>query len=226
MEVNPDVTKFVLSLSPEEQKEYHVEPGWLLLPCSGQVYGNLGHAVLATEYHVGKVLTNHILRIAPNDRIRGGYLQCVRGHPELGRPRVVKFAFGSSVPEIPAIDVLTTVIPRFNKATEDLLADLMEASAVARDTADAMEQSLGDSAEKLIDQFLAGEQEPFIRDGASVSLRSVPPSPSKRGGARRQRAPSSIAELGEEPDELTYEQVERINAAFAPRAGVSVKSAL
>ena len=41
LEVNPDITKFVLSLSSEEQKEYHVQSGWLLIPCSGQVYGNI-----------------------------------------------------------------------------------------------------------------------------------------------------------------------------------------
>ena len=164
LEVNPDITKFVLSLSPEEQKEYHVEPGWLLLPCSGQVYGNLGHTVLATEYHVGKVLTNHILRVAPNESIRSGYLQCVLGHPELGRPRVVRFAFGSSVPEVAALDVLTTAIPRFDINTENLLADLMEQSAIARDKADALEQVIGEKAEELIDLFLGGDTTAFMQE--------------------------------------------------------------
>jgi hypothetical protein len=70
LEVNPDITKFVLSLSPEEQKEYHVEPGWLLIPCSGQVYGNIGHSVLATEWHTAKVHTNHLMRVVPGARLR------------------------------------------------------------------------------------------------------------------------------------------------------------
>jgi type I restriction enzyme, S subunit len=161
LEVNPDITKFVLSLSTEEQKEYHVEPGWLLIPCSGQVYGNIGHTVLATEYHVGKVLTNHILRVCPNDRIRSGYLQCVLGHPELGRPRLVRFAFGSSVPEIASVDVQTVPVPRFDSGFENELADLAEASAVARDEADDLEQQLGAEAETLIDAFLAGDTTAF-----------------------------------------------------------------
>lgn len=162
LEVNPDITKYVLSLSPEEQKEYHVEPGWLLIPCSGQVYGNIGHAVLATEWHVGKVLTNHILRVAPNQRIRSGYLQCVLGHPELGRPRIVRFAFGSSVPEISALDVQTLPIPRLGKGVEAGLADLMDESAGARDKADELEQELGTEAEILIDMFLAGDATSFV----------------------------------------------------------------
>ena len=117
--------------------------------------------MLATEWHTGKVHTNHLLRVAPNKTIRSGYLQCVLGHPELGRPRMVKFAFGSSVPEISAGDLLDLAIPRLPKATEDLLADLMDAAAVARDKADELEQELGMSAEHLIDRFLEGDSSSF-----------------------------------------------------------------
>jgi hypothetical protein len=161
LEVNPDITKFVLSLSHEEQMEYHVEPGWLLIPCSGQVYGNIGHSVLATQWHTAKVHTNHLMRVAPNERIRSGYLQCVLGHPDLGRPRLVKFAFGSSVPEIAPGDVLPVAIPRLASSVEDRLADLMDASAVARDQADELEQELGADAERLIDLFLEGDTTSF-----------------------------------------------------------------
>lgn len=166
LEVNPDITKFVLSLSPKEQKAYHVEPGWLLIPCSGQVYGNIGHSVLATEWHTAKVHTNHLMRVAPNKSIRSGYLQCVLGHPEFGRPRLVKFAFGSSVPEISPGDALPVAIPRLAPATEEKLADLMDASAVARDKADELEQQLGVEAERLIDLFLEGTATSFAIDRA------------------------------------------------------------
>lgn len=223
LEVNPDVTKFVLSLSPEEQKEYHVEPGWLLIPCSGQVYGNVGHAVLATEYHVGKVLTNHILRIAPNAKIRGGYLQCVLGHPELGRPRVVRFAFGSSVPEIAAADVLTTPIPRFAKSIEDALADLMEQSAVARDSADDLEQELASQAEVLIDQFLGGETGPFIPGTVQTGLRLV----SERGVASEEVADDLVGGVGEHGGaEISFDAVDQLNLAHAPSGKVKLLSSL
>jgi hypothetical protein len=162
LEVNPDITKFVLSLSAEEQRDYHVEAGWLLIPCSGQVYGNIGHTVLATDWHVGKILTNHIMRIVPNDKIRSGYLQCVLGHPQLGRPRIVRFAFGSSVPEIAPHDVQTLTVPRLGQSIEDRLADLMDESAIARDTADELEQEVAADAEGLIDQFIAGDASAFI----------------------------------------------------------------
>ena len=117
--------------------------------------------MLATEWHTAKVHTNHLMRVAPNSSIRSGYLQCVLGHPELGRPRVVKFAFGSSVPEIAAGDVLDVAIPRLAPELEDQLADLMDGSAVARDKADEVEQELGANAEHLIDLFLEGDTTSF-----------------------------------------------------------------
>lgn len=162
LEVNPDVKKHVLSLSPEEQKEYHVDPGWVLIPCSGQVHGNIGHSVLSTEWHSGKILSNHILRVRPGDDVRAGYLQCALGHPRLGRPQVVRYAFGSSVPEIAAEDIKTLFLPRLEQATEDAIADLMEESAEARDSADALEQAIAIEAEELIDRFLAGDHTDFV----------------------------------------------------------------
>ena len=158
LEVNPDITKYVLQMDEEEQASYHVEAGWLLVPCSGQVYGNIGHVVLATQWHTQKMLTNHALRIAPNaEKIRGGYLQCVLGHPQIGRPQLVRFAFGSSVPEIAAVDVATIPVPRFAPQIEDELADMMEESAALRSEADILENHLAAEAEALLDRFIAGE---------------------------------------------------------------------
>lgn len=161
LEMNPDVQKFVVSLSPAEQEDYRVEPGWLLAPSSGQVYGNLGQTVIATEFHVGKILSNHILRICPNDKIRSGYLQCVLGHPSLGRPQLVRLAFGSSVPEIAVEDVAAIHVPRLDARVETRLADLEEEAARERDAADSLEQSLAAEADELIEKFLEGDANAF-----------------------------------------------------------------
>ena len=161
LEVNPDITKFVLSLSESEQKAYHIEPGWILIPCSGQVYGNLGHSVLATESHIGRVYTNHLMRVVPAKGVRGGFLQCALGHPRLGRPQIIRFAFGSSVPELSPNDIANVAIPRLGKKTEDLLADLMDEAAIARDEADELEREVAHDAELLIARFLSGHTESF-----------------------------------------------------------------
>ena len=162
LEVNPDITKFVLSLTPEEQDDYRVEPGWLLTPCSGQVYGNIGHTVLATEWHVGKILSNHIMRTCPKDNIRPGYLKCVMGHPAVGRPQLVRLAFGSSVPEIAPNDAATIAIPRFKRSEEDGIADTVDAATAAQGEADELEEQLAEEAENAIDWFLAGQPEGFL----------------------------------------------------------------
>ena len=161
LEVNPDVLKFVISLPPAAQESYRVEQGWLLAPCSGQVYGNLGQSVIATEFHVGKILSNHILRICPNDKIRSGYLQCALGHPSLGRPQLVRLAFGSSVPEIAVEDVAEIQIPRLDARVENRLADLQEEAAREREAADSLERSLAAEADILIERFLEGDTNTF-----------------------------------------------------------------
>jgi hypothetical protein len=162
LEINPDVQKFVVSLSPAEQEDYRVETGWLLAPSSGQVYGNLGQSVIATEFHVGKILSNHILRICPGDKIRSGYLQCVLGHPALGRPQLVRLAFGSSVPEIAVEDVAGIHVPRLDARIETRLADLQEEAAREREAADSLERGLAAEADVLIERFLEGDASTFI----------------------------------------------------------------
>lgn len=164
LEVNPDIKKFVLSLAEVEQENYRVESGWLLMPCSGQVYGNVGHSVMATDWHLGKVLTNHIMRVCPST-IRSGYLLCALSHLTLGRPQIVRYAFGSSVPEIAPEDVATALIPRLRPALEEKIADLMEEAAAARDEADALEIKIALEAERIIDQFLVGHTEIFEMAG-------------------------------------------------------------
>lgn len=169
LEVNPDITKFVLSLTEKEQADYHVEGGWLLIPCSGQVYGNLGHSVLATDSHVGRVYTNHLLRVVPNGKARSGYLQCVLGHQVLGRPQIIRFAFGSSVPELSPEEVATVQVPRLGLAIENRLADLMDEAAAARDQADELERQVAHDAEILVDKFLSGDRTLFTELPARAS---------------------------------------------------------
>ena len=120
LEVAPDINKRVLSLKGKKQADYLVSAGTLLIPCSGQLHGIIGSVWLATDWHENKVLTNHILRIVPKSKpaIRIGYLQAVLSHPLLGRPLVLKGAFGSSVPELSPGDVSGLSVPRLPTAIE------------------------------------------------------------------------------------------------------------
>ena len=157
LEVAPDINKRVLSLKGKKQADYLVSAGTLLIPCSGQVHGIIGSVGLATDWHENKVLTNHILRIVPksNPAIRIGYLQAVLSHPLLGRPRVLKGAFGSSVPELSPDDVSGLSVPRLPTATEDKIADMMEETVTLRTQADELEKQIADEAERHLTQFLS-----------------------------------------------------------------------
>lgn len=160
LELAPDIDKRVLSLDDERQADYLVTPGTLLIPCSGQLHGIIGSVVMATDWHENKILTNHILRIVPKAAaaIRIGYLQATLSHPLLGRPRLLKNAFGSSVPELSPLDVSVLSVPRLSPATEDEIADRMEEAARLRAQADQLEERIAAEAENHLTQFLSGDQ--------------------------------------------------------------------
>ena len=172
LEISPDVDKKVLSLKGEKQNDYLVDAGTLLMPCSGQLHGVIGSVVLATNWHENKILTNHILRIVPKSKsdIRIGYLQTVLSHPVFGRPRVLKNAFGSSVPEISPRDVQMLSVPRLPVAVEDRIADLMEEASSLRTQADQLEEQISAEAEDYIKRFLLGE---WLHVEAQVEHRQV-----------------------------------------------------
>ncbi len=160
LEVAPDISKRVLSLKGEKKAGYVVDAGTLLIPCSGQLHGIVGSVVLATEWHESKVLTNHILRVVPKKKpsIRIGYLLAVLGHPTLGRPRILKGAFGSSVPEIGPEDIKNLTVPRFDAKIEDAIADAMEEAANLRAQANEMEEQVASEAEDFLNRFLSGDR--------------------------------------------------------------------
>jgi len=137
--ISPEQTKFLTPATGIDFDAYTVQRGWLLMACSGQVYGINGQAILANEMHEGKVVTQHIMRIVPSDRIRPGYLQTVLSHPTLGKPLVVSRAYGTSVPELAPEDVEQIPIPRLDKGLEDQIADSAERASELRVDSDRIE---------------------------------------------------------------------------------------
>ncbi len=156
LEVAPDIEKYVLSLHAEKQAGYLVREGTLLLPCSGQLHGVIGNVVLAGKWHENKILTNHILRIVPKNKadIRIGYLQAVLSHPTLGRPRILRGTYGSSVPELSVRDIEDMAVPRLAGSVEDKIADAMEEAAMLTANANSLEDEVAEKAESILREFL------------------------------------------------------------------------
>ena len=155
-ETTPDVAKHVLSLRGSERSDYLVERGTLLMPCSGQLHGIIGTVHVATSWHEGKVLSNHILRIVPRagSQIRGGYLHIVLNHARLGRPRVIRNAFGSSVPEIAPDDIKRLTVPRLEPAVEGDIADRVEEATNLLKQATVLDEATAEEAEHVVHALL------------------------------------------------------------------------
>jgi hypothetical protein len=175
LEVNPDVTKRFADGGFGDEHGGRVEPNWLLMPCSGQVYGIIGSVVLAGAALAGRAVSNHVLRIAPGKgaRVREGYLLTALSHPQLGRPLIKALAFGSSVPEIDAEELRDLKVVRLDEAEESAIADLAEESAALRAQADVLEREMAAEAGRLIDGFLAGDVVNFVVTMPAVDSSAV-----------------------------------------------------
>ncbi len=155
-EINPDITKRIADRDFGGPHNARVQDGWLLLARSGQIYGLNGSAMIAGECHQDKIVSDHIIRIAPkNPRCRVGYLLVAMTHPTLGRPRVKALPYGSSIPEIEVADVEALMIPRLSVTEENEIADCAEKAAKLRNEADELETLLGEEAEAIITDFLS-----------------------------------------------------------------------
>jgi hypothetical protein len=159
-EVNPDTMKRIADGDFGDPFRGRVESGWLLLACSGQVYGLNGSLALSHEAHREKIISNHIIRIAPSPSalLAPGYLLTALSHPTLGRPIVKALVHGSSVPEIDISDVQELDVVRLDPTEEQTIADLAEQSAKLYAQADLLENEVGSEAEGILTAFLAGER--------------------------------------------------------------------
>jgi hypothetical protein len=153
--LNPTTTKRVLTEQAENPEDYFVKAGWIVMACSGQTYGLNGSVSLADKRYESYFFSHDIVRIIPNaHRIRRGYLYAALGHPRFGRPLVIRYAYGTSIPHLDPGDVASIPIVRFDKSLENEIADRMEKAVRLRAEADELENAVAERADQLIDQFL------------------------------------------------------------------------
>lgn len=160
--INPPITKRVLAEQAENPADYRVKAGWIVMACSGQTYGLNGSVSLMTKRHEDAFFSHDLIRIIPKvSAIRPGYLYAALGHPTLGRPLVIRNAYGTSIPHLDPADVAGIPVVRLSKKSEDHIADMMERAIELRVQADDLENQLADRATALNDKFLAGETADF-----------------------------------------------------------------
>src|ERR1019366_2104567 len=98
--------KKILVRPDDNHRAYFVERGWILMACSGQVYGLNGAASLATEHHEKTFFSHDLIRIAVDkEKIRAGYLLVALIHQPHGSPLLIRAPFETSIPHLDPGDV-------------------------------------------------------------------------------------------------------------------------
>ena len=155
--LNAPITKRVLIEQASNAKDYFVKAGWIVMACSGQVYGINGSVALMNKVHEQFFFTHDLVRIIPNkEKIRPGYLFTALVHPQLGRPLVIRHAYGTSIPHLEPEDIETIPIVRLSGSIESEIADKAEKASALLSEADRLENELANNAEEVLDRFIAG----------------------------------------------------------------------
>lgn len=185
--LNPEEQKRIIVADGDNHESYLVEPGWLLMACSGQTYGLNGSVCLATEAHSGTFFSHDLIRIRPKkDGPRAGYIATALSHPALGRPLLIREAYGTSIPHLDPNDVAAFPVVRLGKEAEGEIADLAEQAAAERARAEVLERELAEQAEVVISKFLM--------------LPSTPPTPEDVADAAISQL--RLAEIDEFPESV------------------------
>lgn len=152
---NPHSLKSIIVDGKKDSDDFHVEDRWIVMARSGQIYGLNGSAMLTTSYHKGFFLSDDMIRIIPDPaKARPGYLLTALTHPVLGRPLLIREAYGMSIPHLDPGDVASFPVVRLEAEIEGRIADMAEESAEERARAEALEREIANDAGTVISGFL------------------------------------------------------------------------
>jgi type I restriction enzyme, S subunit len=156
-DLNPIISKRVYAGLVDDREDYFLEPEWLVVVRSGQVYGLNGSVRLVGNRLTKFFVSEDLIRISPDaDVIRPGYLLCALSHPVLGRPLVIRNAYGTSIPHLEPSDVGTIPVPRFDTKVEAEISDRIELAVQLQAEADVIEDEITAEAEEIVRQFIHG----------------------------------------------------------------------
>ena len=153
--VNPPISKRVMIEQAEDPSSYFVKAGWIMMACSGQTYGLNGSVALMTIRHESAFFSHDLIRMIPKRaKVRPGYLFAALGHPRLGRPLVIRYAYGTSIPHLEPLDLVDLPIVRLKPSLEDSIADRMEEAADLYSQAEVIEDQIAADAGEVISRFI------------------------------------------------------------------------
>lgn len=159
-DVNAKPSKMIYAKLVKNWERYILHNGTIVMACSGQKYGILGRALMLTDNHDGLFGSHDLLRVdVDGTKIRPGYLLTFLNDPALGRPYVVRNAYGTSIPHLDSTDVQAIRIPRLGTESERAIADLMDESVRLSAEADRIENDAIRLAQEQIDNAIGSSSE-------------------------------------------------------------------
>ncbi len=133
----------------------------VLISCSGTI-GNIG---LASEYFVGKALSQHVIRIRAGDADTSGFVTAFL-RSRYGRPQLTQSTYGSVVGHIEPKHLERILIPNLSPIRRIAIGQLMCKAGELRDRAN----QLLDQADRILHERL---NLPYLKDIAPIGQASV-----------------------------------------------------
>ena len=116
----PD-SKKKLSKKAHHIDDFMVDEGWILLPRSGTI----GDVVYTTSQHAQKLVSEHVIRIIPNDILSGGYVFAFLSS-KIGRALIQRPIFGSVIQHVEPPLLKTMPIPIIEDEKMEEISNLAE----------------------------------------------------------------------------------------------------
>ncbi len=116
----PDSEK-KLSRKAPNLEDYLIQEGWILVPRSGTI----GDVVFTNEQHAQKLVSEHVIRIIPNNILRRGFVFSFLSS-KIGKALIQRPIFGSVIQHVepPLLSVIP--IPVFEEKEMETIAELAE----------------------------------------------------------------------------------------------------
>lgn len=140
-----------LSRKAPNISDYIVHKDWLLIQDAGQLGGLIGRITRATSEIDTGVVSNHLIRVVPQNRIDAAYVFTVLSSPH-GYRSITHWAFGSSIPQLDPTHISKIVIPWPDEYIREAIAQPVVMSWNLEDEATWVEKQ----SVSLVEQTIEG----------------------------------------------------------------------
>ena len=114
----PDGGKYLSKTKTSNIPALKVESGWILMPRSGTI----GNVVLSHDGHAQKLVSEDVIRLVPNDILRGGYVYAFLSS-SLGKALIQRPIFGAVIQHVESPHLSRIPIPVLD---DDIMSSIHE----------------------------------------------------------------------------------------------------